>query len=198
MKITILTLGRSGQSIMNEVLKSWGLEPPRIIGNTHPKDVPNDIEGTKVILIRDFRNWMASAIVARVDAYPKGGKVYWKSMIRNIGVYKALLEEIENREYYKADVVISYDKFFASEEYRRQICDDLGGVYTEEKLDFVPGTGGGSSFDKLRMQGEGSKMNVLSRHEQVLKTDKADIYTDMLEEYADIYDKYKRLIKEKD
>lgn len=195
MNINVLTLGRSGQSIMTVILNSWC--PSRhvvIIGNTHPKDV-RELEGTRIILIRDFRNWLASAIVARVNAYPKGGTVSWKSMIHHIGVYKSLLKEIKDREYWQADIVISYDKFFESEEYRRSICEQLGGIYTEEKFNFVPNTGGGSSFDKMNLQGAGSKMKVLSRHEQVLETDKADIYINMLEEYKDIYEEYKAFIK---
>jgi hypothetical protein len=62
---------------------------------------------------------------------------------------------------------ISFNDWFKSPSYRRHV---LNGLYIEQRNDdvsFIPKSGGGSSFDKRRLQGEGKSMNVLERWKEM-------------------------------
>jgi len=63
-------------------------------------------------------------------------------------------------------VKIYYNDFFKSNEYRKSICENLGGVYNESELNYVTKGGGYSTFDKDKFQGSGQQMNVLERYKE--------------------------------
>lgn len=60
-------------------------------------------------------------------------------------------------------IKIYYDDFFISQEYRKNICDQIGGVYNEDVLNIVTPEGRYSSFDKDKFQNNAQNMNVLER-----------------------------------
>ena len=60
-------------------------------------------------------------------------------------------------------IKIYYDDFFISREYRKGICNKIGGVYDETELNLVPAAGGYSSFDRDNYQGKAQSMKVLER-----------------------------------
>lgn len=59
--------------------------------------------------------------------------------------------------------IVNYDRWFVSEEYRRQISDFLDLEHTDAGLNRVSSYGGGSSFDKKRYHGKAQEMDVLNR-----------------------------------
>lgn len=73
---------------------------------------------------------------------------------------------------------INYNEWFVSETYRKQLCSPLG-IPVIPRMEKVPKSGKGSSFDKQKMYGFASKMKVFERWKQL----EDDIF----------YDQYKKL-----
>jgi hypothetical protein len=65
----------------------------------------------------------------------------------------------------------------------------LEGEYNEEKIDFVPHNGPGSSFDKYSYQGKGSEMKVLERWKWFL-TEEGEQYIPYLQNRRNIVEYY--------
>lgn len=63
-------------------------------------------------------------------------------------------------------VKIYYNDFFKSNEYRKGICEKIGGGYNEIELNNVTRCGGYSTFDKDKFQGRGQQMNVMERYKE--------------------------------
>jgi len=61
-------------------------------------------------------------------------------------------------------VKVYYNEFFLSEEYRKSICDKVGGSYNDTVLNYVCKAGSYSTFDKDKFQGRAQSMNVLERY----------------------------------
>jgi len=177
---------RSGHNFVKENIMSWRNEenfhPSNYINleNVHPKDFK---ERTKeyelekypplipILQTRDLLNWFASLIhfVSR--------ERYWKSQpdIREKIKKHALAWIAINKEFYGETsylsdkwIHVSYDDFFLSPEYRKNICQEISGAeYNENRLNVVTPNGGGSSFDSINYQGKASEMLVLERYKQV-------------------------------
>ena len=97
-------------------------------------------------------------------------------------------------------MICIYDNFVADPEYRKAICSWVGGEYSEEQIDFVPSAGEGSSFDKFRKQGRGSKMKTLERYKLVLNSAINDLYISSLKRCQDairLYENYFDLDQDK-
>lgn len=58
---------------------------------------------------------------------------------------------------------ISYNRWIGDPDYRRSLADWLQIPFTDAGFDTVPATGGGSSFDERRFDGEATRMDVLRR-----------------------------------
>lgn len=116
-----------------------------------------------VIQTRDLLNWFASMVY-----FGKPVNVYRLKNYINIWL------EI-NKEYFLETnylpnnfIRILYDDFFKSEIYRRNICEKIRDAkYNEKMLNYVPDRGEGSSFDGLKYQDMGQKMDVLNRYKQI-------------------------------
>jgi len=200
-ELSMLSTTISGHTFIKEVIESWGDYNIIVMENTLPKEIYKyrlDVDNLKVIVIRDFRNFLASSIKSKVNAYEMSSNFVWSEeyLVPHITAYRAIIEEAIYKEYYDADVVISYDIFCEDQTYRKGICDLLGGTYTEERLGFVPKEGNGSSFDQLSMQGEGQKMKTRDRHEQILETEWAEVYLKLLNENEDLMFKYVTFFEE--
>jgi hypothetical protein len=64
----------------------------------------------------------------------------------------------------KSKIVINYNLWFLSLDYRKQLSAQLGLAFTDAGLNVVPKTAAsGSSFDKLSYDGKGNQMKVLER-----------------------------------
>jgi len=184
MKVSILSTSRSGHNFIKAMIKSWLPDVEfEMLENVLPTHVyQHDTKGTKkLIVIRDFKNFLASSL----KALSLTNGTWEVNIARKIEAYKAIKAEAENPKYYKNATVIDYDKFVADEEYRENICDDVGGEYTEKKLNYVPNEGNGSSFDGFELQGKGQTMNTRERHLEILETEWKDIYLTLMKEYED-------------
>ncbi|MGC1248712.1 MAG: hypothetical protein WA865_21070, partial [Spirulinaceae cyanobacterium] len=63
-------------------------------------------------------------------------------------------------------VCINYNKWFSSQDYRKEITDKLGVGFSDQGLNTVSNRGGGSNFDGTKFDGQAQKMNVLGRWEE--------------------------------
>lgn len=112
-----------------------------------------------IYIVRDVRNHYASLIKHRYTS-EKNFLPIWREYA------ELALNPPEN------SVVVLFDKWASDVIYRRRlfyrICNLIGvgdAIFTDNGRDFVPGAGGGSSFDGTSKRG--SKMNVLERYKQV-------------------------------
>jgi hypothetical protein len=154
-----------------------------------------DPRGLRTIVIRDFKNTLASSIKSYLGTH--GHDSAWRENFKiTIGSYWAQVEEAITGEYYDAHTIIYYDRFCEDQAYREGICELLGGTYSESRMGFVSSEGAGSSFDKLTLQGEGQKMRTRERHEQILETEWADVYQEVLGENKELMIKYETFFEE--
>lgn len=63
----------------------------------------------------------------------------------------------------KSKIVINYNLWFLSIDYRKQLSAQIGIPFTDTGLNVVTKAGGGSSFDLTSYDGRGSEMKVLER-----------------------------------
>ena len=185
MEIAVLSTSRSGHNFIIEMIKSWlpGVKIQKL-ENAIPEDLHYHQVGgkKKLIVIRDFKNFLASSLKALTSASP------WRENIEGkINAYRLIKEEAKHPKYYIHSTVIYYDKFVKDRKYREALCKELGGEYTEEKLNYVPNEGNGSSFNGFELQGKGSEMATRDRHKEILKTEWANIYKDLLEQNKDLW-----------
>jgi hypothetical protein len=73
-------------------------------------------------------------------------------------------EFVNETEYIPEFQRLYYDEFVKSRAYRKEICNNLGGEYNENMIEFVPGAGGHSTFDRNKYKDRGSEMEVLERY----------------------------------
>lgn len=124
---------------------------------------------TNVIVLRDPKNLFASRIrkAFAVDhpAYPRE---VGPLMDRVVALWKAHAREfLGDTSVLDNKVTISFDAWFASIEYRKIVSSKLGFKHRDSEVARVPGLGGGSSFDGVSYDGEGARMQVLKRAEQL-------------------------------
>ena len=60
-------------------------------------------------------------------------------------------------------VDVNYNKWFASEEYRKELCQRLKIPHSDTGLEDVGAFGGGSSFEGMSSHGQASRMDVFNR-----------------------------------
>ncbi len=128
-----------------------------------------------VIVMRDPFNLMASRIQASKSW--KGDKqqfdflkVYSKKLSVSdlwISYAKECLGETTYLENHK--VVINYNLWFSDIEYRKRLANQLGLTFSDAGLYEVSEAGGGSSFEKRKLDGKAEKMKVLNRWEDFIE-----------------------------
>jgi len=191
-RITTLAMARSGHNFVLQNVLSWldnhqryvhhnleSIDPARLTTN-HLKH-----GGIKLLIYRDFDDWLASLIMKSYKNRPTRSMNDIPTYIdNNCKKYWAVIQEVKSPKYYTPRTVIHYDEFVESRKYRQKICDELKGAYSEDRLDYVPPNGFHSSFDGKKYQGKGSQMNVLDRVSDIMKTDHKDFYLKMMKEYA--------------
>ena len=129
-----------------------------------------------IILLRDPFNWIASLCtsVRRSAAQMETWATHYKALI-----------DMANRS--EADLLVKYNDWFVSEEYRQMICNHLGLAFTDKGINQVPATGDGSSFDYQEYDGRAQEMKVLKRWRNVVDGKSPNI-TDT--EYKKIFNDY--------
>jgi len=190
--ITTLSMARSGHNFVLQNVLSWiggkDLYVHHNLESVRPELLmPNHLKhgGPRLLIWRDFDDWLASSIAkAKKIGATRNASDIPSYLEKIISTYKAIMAEVKCPRYYNADCVIHYDEFVESRSYRESVCSNLNGEYNESELNFVPRNGHYSSFDADRYQGEGSKMNVLNRAEDILNTEYKDIYIQAMDRYG--------------
>lgn len=126
----------------------------------HPSTICSEIqtEQLKCVLIRDPYNWVASRIKGFDGIHPKEK---YKIEDDPIGMWKIHAKiALERTPGY---ISILYNQWFSSKEYRISISNQLGLEHTDRGLEYVPTSGGGSSFDGREFHAKAQQMDVLCR-----------------------------------
>lgn len=115
-------------------------------------------ERRTVTILRDAFNTFASV---------RRGKKRWQRRLNTFykDHWKVYAREFlgESRHLPADTIHISYNHWFLSADYRREIATRFGFEDTEKGLDEVPEYGGGSSFEGREFQNKASAMDVLNR-----------------------------------
>jgi len=190
--ITTLSMARSGHNFILNNVRSWFEDGDKMIHHNLENIKPIDLVplhlshgGPKLLIWRDFDDWIASSIT-------KAHKVGATRTVSDIPAYVdkivsgwfAIMQEAVNPQYYNANVQIHYDEFVKFQSYRKEVCDKLGGEYSERMLNKIPRNGHYSSFDADKFQDRGSEMNVLNRAKDILETPYKDLYLSIMKEHG--------------
>jgi len=197
MYLNTYSASRSGHNFVTSTIKSWF--PNEILElNSGENIIISEIgennckEGIKVLIIRDFLNWAASYHMMITPMLEKENVHRYNSAFKNLlRVYKELIEEYVESVHFHPDVKIYYNKFRDDKEYRKEICEKLGGEYTEIVLEYIPRAGRGSSFDKDRFQGRASQMTTNTRYKEVDKY--PEDFKRILRENIDLFERWKEV-----
>jgi hypothetical protein len=128
-----------------------------------------------IVLLRDFRNWLASCLKRRTELGDRGdvyrllddygyndrkdykpGRIslYQKQLYVGIHLYKQAVPNL---------ITISYNDWFLHKEYRKKIAERLNILFTDKGFLEVLPHGGGSTFDGTSFDGRADQMKVLER-----------------------------------
>lgn len=180
---------RSGHNFIHEQLKSWDTNKQLLIYNCEDMLPANyeeekyaivamgqlldtQFETIKIIVVRDLLNWWASYLKwgQRVPFILAPDKIRNAFTIWNAQVLEAFLPR-----FMYFPIPCEYDVFKTSHYYRSALCGRIDGLsYNEKMLNFVPSSGGGSSFDGTSMKG--SELKTDYRYKQILDTPLRDAY----------------------
>ncbi|MEM9005648.1 MAG: hypothetical protein AAGE59_19255 [Cyanobacteria bacterium P01_F01_bin.86] len=111
-----------------------------------------------ILLLRDPFNLLASRLKKNyMDVKTSGESVVslW------ISYAKEVLGETNLLKHNK--IIINYNEWFRSLEYRQKIARQLGLDFSDQGFNYVSSYGGGSSFDERSFQGKAESMNVENR-----------------------------------
>lgn len=200
--ISLIAPSRSGHNWTATVIRSWFEDDTKVrqFEAIDPVDFPaaferrlrhNPVNPTdpvsNVLQVRDYLNFAASWTKFNL----RRGKAYRKEkVILLYDNWLAISKEAFNETNYIGNkIVLLYDQFAQNEAYRKSVCMLLDGDYSEEKINYVPDGGMGSSFDQYNKQGNGSDMNVLSRWKWFL-TEEGEEYIDYLKVKKNILEYY--------
>ncbi len=123
---------------------------PMFLGEILPKP-----RGHRILVIRDpFNNFASRFKLSREFPAIAHETLVWKELAREyLGITSYLGEDV---------IKVNYNKWFKEKSYRRLLSKHFG-RFTDKNFDFVPGIGGGSSFDRRKYDGRSGNMQVLSR-----------------------------------
>ena len=129
---------------------------------------------TTVILIREYKNWLASVLKSYNRVLIQQDM---RIVMKDIRKYVSIITNKEGLN------VIHYDKWCVSSDYRKGICKKLDLTYTNAGFKDVSSNGGGSSFDGIRFDGKADKMNTLDRWKEYQYD---DLFIAMLDAFPDV------------
>ena len=129
--------------------------PDLVVGN----------DNTYIVFLRNPWNVAASQIRWSLDRPDNYNRVH-----RDMVVWSEYYEHYINQN---PDIYFMiFDKWFIDIEYRKKISSDLGLEFTDINKKKVAIAGDGSSFDKMKFDGEAQKMDVLNRYNQMIDNKK--------------------------
>lgn len=194
----LIANSRSGHNFVKQNINSWMGQVPKstvnkkfrrytnfenfspqsfdeAIINIDMNEYPHSIS---FILTRDLLNWYASVIhfTHRPRLTDDGTKILRPTNIKHLRAYinswTAITKEFyDETNYLPPDFIrVNYDEFFKSQEYRKNICNQIyGAEYNEDYLNITSPAGRGSSFDGVKYKNNASEMKVLERYKQMEK-----------------------------
>lgn len=111
-----------------------------------------------VILLRDIKNHIASLM-----------KMYGNSLGSHIinDILSRYKEALNETNYLENRVVVLFDLWFLSKDYRKDMCKKLGLDFYDYGLNEVTSFGNGSSFDSQNYNGNAQSMKVRERYKLV-------------------------------
>lgn len=124
------------------------------------------LPATRIVLLRDPANMLASRIrkasATRNPAYVNADGT--PAIARAVRLWKQYAREcVDNAGPTEPTVMVYFNAWFQSMEYRRQSAHALGVTFSDEGSKRVSGHGGGSSFDGATFDDRAQDMSVLSR-----------------------------------
>jgi len=127
------------------------------------------LEVSNALIIRDAHNMFASRLRrAWQIEHPTFPRAEGALMDRVIANWKSHAREFLGlTNILNGATMIHFDRWFANKEDRQRISESLGLPFTDAGFSVVSNVGGGSSFDGTKFDGEGSKMQVLDRKDQL-------------------------------
>ena len=196
---------RSGHNFVHEQLKSWDINKRLLIYNcedmlpvNYEKEkfaiVSNGFlldtqrETIKLIVVRDLLNWWASYLKwihkNPVHATPK-------KLDNAFNIWTAQILEANTEQSMGPSLYCEYDDFRTSQSSRIALRNKIGGLlYSEKMLNYVPSSGGGSSFDGTGVKG--SQMDTGTRYKQIINSELSWDYVTGLQRNPRAVDVYQR------
>jgi hypothetical protein len=109
-----------------------------------------------VLVLRDPFNLFASRLAARIGHVSVGtaGRIWCQHAREYLGLRRHLGRE---------RVMVSYNDWASSREYRARLAQRLGFAFDDAASEAVPAAGGGSSFDGTALTGRAHEMRVFDR-----------------------------------
>ena len=162
------TMGMVQSWLPGDIVHNFESIPPVIYSKRVHRDVfygslpKHDQPVIALTQVRDFLNYAASWTKHKLnlrDAHRQEAVTVMYEMWMDMT--KETLGDTEHIKDKK--ITLYYDRFVQDENYRRELCDLLGGEYSEDMIDNVPANSPGSSFDKYDYQGRAHQMDVLNR-----------------------------------
>ena len=118
-----------------------------------------------IVVIRDFRNWVASCIKMAERDNPVDSIGYMSDYIddERVSLYKDHLLNYSKPDCY----FIKFNEWATNKDYRETICKDLGYTFTDAAKDQLSIFGGGSSFTGMDYLKNASQMDVNNRYKEL-------------------------------
>jgi hypothetical protein len=138
-----------------------------------------------VLVVRGFFNWLASAMLLNLNRSRRNLGIQIPHLSR---IWYGIAQEAAGTscciKYQKT--TIKYERFKDDRAYRQQLCEQLGGLYSEDRINLVPSSGGGSSFDGMEFADRGSEMDTGGRCIQMMESEFRDSYVGLIRRQEDI------------
>ena len=124
----------------------------------------------RILVLRDFENWLASRI--RYHETLRGHFPQLSQIVRFGKLWASYAKEYIGETNYLRDaplVTLSFNRWVRDECYRREVLESMGIKLRDNSISYVPGAGGGSSFDATRFSGRAEQMKVFDRWRYLLE-----------------------------
>lgn len=195
--IIVIACCRSGHNFVMDQIRSWGVFAPINFEDMLPEkyDYMHDLysrgglipanEPVNIIVVRDLLNWWASYMTW----------IFYKPVpeenIQNMfNVWMAQVKEAcGETQHIDNYISINYDAFKRSDITRMEICEIIGGNYSELRINQIPEPGGGSSFDSGV---PGQAMETGLRYKQAIEGSNGGYYCHVLSQNQEAIELYKK------
>lgn len=118
----------------------------------------------RVLVIRDFDNWLASRI--RYHEVAKGNFPSVPQIVRFAKLWVSYAKEYVGETDYLRDaplVTVCFNRWVRDDRYRGEVLDAMAIRLKDNSISYVPSAGGGSSFDSTHFSGRAEQMPIFDR-----------------------------------